>query len=144
MMYPAFHNPASCEIRVDMRFLHIKNMNAAEIQRELCVAVYSQNVMGDGTVRKWRRMFKDERRDVRDDERTGRSEELVQSVEQQDCERRHFTISELSCEYPQISRTLLYDIIRIRLGYHKFCARLVPKMLTGAHKKQRMVPALTF
>jgi hypothetical protein len=30
------------------------------------------------------------------------------------------------------------------LGYHMFCAKWVPKMLTGAHKTQRMASALTF
>jgi hypothetical protein len=34
-----------------------------------------------------------------------------------------FTISELSGELPQISRTLLYEIIIIGLCYHKFCVR---------------------
>jgi hypothetical protein len=29
-------------------------------------------------------------------------------------------ISELSCELPQISRTVLYKIITVRPGYHKF------------------------
>jgi hypothetical protein len=56
-------------------------------------------------------------------------------------ERRRFTISELSCEFTQISRTVLYEIITVRLGYHKFCARWVPKTLTGAHKTQRIVSA---
>jgi hypothetical protein len=54
-----------------------------------------------------------------------------------------FTIPELSCEFPQISHTLLYEIITVRLGYHKICARWAPKMLTGAHKTQRMASALT-
>jgi hypothetical protein len=34
-----------------------------------------------------------------------------QTVDQKICERRHFTISELSCEFPQISPTLLYEIV---------------------------------
>jgi hypothetical protein len=38
------------------------------------------------------------------------SGELVQSVDQKICEGRRFTISELSCEFPQISRTILYEI----------------------------------
>jgi hypothetical protein len=50
------------------------------------------------------------------------------------CERRRFTISEHSCEFPQISYTVLYEIITVGLCYHKFCATWVPKMLTGAHK----------
>jgi hypothetical protein len=38
----------------------------------------------------------------------------------------------------------MFKIIRVRLGYHKFCARWVPKILTGVHKSQRMTSALTF
>jgi hypothetical protein len=53
MMCPATHSPASCEIRVVIRFLHAKNINAAEIRRELCAAVYGQNVMSEGTARQW-------------------------------------------------------------------------------------------
>jgi hypothetical protein len=52
MMCPDTDNPASCEIRAVIRFLRAKNVNAAEIHRELC-AVYGQNVMSEGTVRQW-------------------------------------------------------------------------------------------
>jgi hypothetical protein len=41
MMYPAIENPASREIRAVIRFLHTKNMSAAEIHCELRV-VYDQ------------------------------------------------------------------------------------------------------
>jgi hypothetical protein len=58
-------------------------------------------------------------------------------------ERRRFKISELFCEFPQISRTGLC-IITVKIGsHHKFCTRRVPKMLTGAHKTQTMASALT-
>jgi hypothetical protein len=40
MMCPATDNPACCEIRAVIRFLHAKNMNAAQIYRELCATVY--------------------------------------------------------------------------------------------------------
>jgi hypothetical protein len=50
-MCPAIDNPTSCEIRAVIRFLHAKNKSAAEIYRELCAAVYGQNVMSEGTVR---------------------------------------------------------------------------------------------
>jgi hypothetical protein len=56
---------------------------------------------------------------------------LVQSVGKQFVNFR--------CQFPQTSPTILYEIITVRLGYHKFCARCVPKMLTGANKSQRMV-----
>jgi hypothetical protein len=92
-------------------------------------AVYGQNVMSEGTVRQWCRMFKDERTNVHDEERSGRpsvvSDDLVQSVDQKICERHCFTSSELSCEFPHIWRTVLYEIITDRLEYHKFCARWV-------------------
>jgi hypothetical protein len=69
---------------------------------------------------------------------------LVECVDQKICERQSFTISELSCEFPQISRTFLYDIITVRLGYHKFCARWIPKMLMCAYQLQGITSALTF
>jgi hypothetical protein len=36
-MRHAIDNPASCEIRADVRILHAKNTSAAEIHHELCV-----------------------------------------------------------------------------------------------------------
>jgi hypothetical protein len=72
------------------------------------------------------------------------NDDLVQSVDQRICETWCFTISDVLCEFPQISCTVLYGIITVRLCYHKFYARLVPKMLMGAHKLQRMASALTF
>jgi hypothetical protein len=74
------------------------------------------------------------------------SDDLVQSVDQKEnnCERRRLTISELSCEFPQISRTLHYEIITARLGCCKFWARCVPRMLTVVLETQRMALAWTF
>jgi hypothetical protein len=51
MMRPAISNTASWEIRAVIRFLHAKIMNAAEIYRELCAALYGQNLMSEGIVR---------------------------------------------------------------------------------------------
>jgi hypothetical protein len=83
-MCPVTNNPASCESRAVICFLPIKNMSSAEIHHELCV-VYSQNVMNEGTVRQWCRMFKDGRINVHDEERSGwssvASDDLVQSVD---------------------------------------------------------------
>jgi hypothetical protein len=57
----AIDGPASCEIHAVIHFLQAKNMSAAEICRELCVAVYGQNVMSEGIVRQCCRMFRDGR-----------------------------------------------------------------------------------
>jgi hypothetical protein len=67
----------------------------------------------------------------------------VHDEDQKNCERRRFTVSELSREFPQISHTL-YKIITVRLGWHKFCTRWVPKILTSAHKMQRFASDLMF
>jgi hypothetical protein len=114
MICPAIDNPTSCEIPAVIHFHHAKILSAAGIHREL-YAVYGRNVMSEGTIRQWCRMFKDGQTNVHDEERSGRpsvvSDDLVQSVDQKISERRRFTISELSCEFPQISRALLYEII---------------------------------
>jgi hypothetical protein len=49
-MCPAIDNAASCEIRALIRFLHAKNMSAADIHREL-YTVYGQNIMSERTSR---------------------------------------------------------------------------------------------
>jgi hypothetical protein len=49
MMCPSIDNPTTCEICYAIRFLHAKDMSAAEIHRELC-AVCGQNVMSEGTI----------------------------------------------------------------------------------------------
>jgi hypothetical protein len=59
MMCPEIDNPASCEIHALIHHPHAKNMSAAEILRELCATVYGQNVMSEGSVRQWCKMFKD-------------------------------------------------------------------------------------
>jgi transposase len=107
MLCLAIDNPASCEIRTVIRFLHAINMNAAEIHNELC-AVYGKNIMSKGTVRRCCRMFKDGRTNVHNEERNGRpsavSDNFIQSFDQKNCERRHFTIQ------------------KFRVNFHKFHA----------------------
>jgi hypothetical protein len=71
------------------------------------------------------------------------SDELVQNVGQKISERWRFTISELLNEFPQLSCTVLNEIITVKLGCHKFFARWSLKMLTGVHKTQRMTLDLT-
>jgi hypothetical protein len=57
------------------------------------------------------------------------SDNLVQSLGQKICERWRFTMSEISCEFPLISCTVLYEIITRMLGYHcKFCATVAQSL----------------
>jgi transposase len=84
-MCPAFDNLSNCENHVVIRFLHVKNLSTAEIHYELC-AVCGPNVIREGTVRQWCRMFKAGRTNVHDEKRSGRpsvvSDDLVRSVDQ--------------------------------------------------------------
>jgi hypothetical protein len=58
MMRPAIDKLTSFEIRTVIHILYAKNMSSAEFHHELYV-VYGQNLMSEGTVRQWCRMFED-------------------------------------------------------------------------------------
>jgi transposase len=111
-MCPVIDNPTSFEICAVICFIHTKSMSAVEIHHEICATIYGQSVMSEGTVRQWCRMFKDGQANVQDEEQSGWpsvvSDDLVQNVDQKICERQHFTILELLCDFPQISFTGLY------------------------------------
>ncbi|GBL97259.1 hypothetical protein AVEN_84959-1 [Araneus ventricosus] len=96
-----------------IRFLNAKDVKAAEINRQIS-EVHEENIMSEGRVRKWIREFKDARTNMHDEEKSGRSsvitEDLVQKVGEVR-ENRHFTISSLSNEFPQVSRSVLYGIV---------------------------------
>jgi len=72
-------------------------------------------MMSDGMVRKWVWMFNEGRENVHDEARSGRpslmNDDLVRNVKERVCDDRRFTISDLSLHFPQISRTLLCDIV---------------------------------
>jgi hypothetical protein len=110
-------------------------VNYAQITAEI--------LMREGTVRQWCRMFKSGRTNVHDEERSGRQYVVSSKCLPNICEKRRFTFSEIFCVFPQISHIVLYEIIEVRLVYHKFCTRWVPEILAGAHKPQRMASALT-
>jgi len=77
--------------------------------------VYGDNALSDGMVRKWVRMFNEGRENVQDVAGSGRpslvNDDLVRKVNERVRDDSRFTISDLSLYYPQISRTLLYDIV---------------------------------
>ena len=89
-------------------------MLPSESYYQIC-HVYGDNAMSDGMVRKWVRMFNEGRENVHDEARSGRpslvNDDLVRKVNERVREDRRFTISDLALHLPQISRTLLYDIV---------------------------------
>ncbi|GBN96570.1 hypothetical protein AVEN_208380-1 [Araneus ventricosus] len=136
-MFKTISDPADCEVRSVIRFLNAKNVKPAEIHRQL-VEIYGENVMTDGMFRKWVRQFNDGRTNVHDEARSGRpsvvNDGLVAKVNEKFRENSRFTIRMLCDEFPQISITVLAEIVTNRLNYRKLCSRWVPKMLTDVHK----------
>ena len=118
--------PAKCELRSVIRFLQAEGRTTAEINRRMS-KVYGENFMSDGSVRERCRKLKEGRTDVHDEDGHGRKSVatvgLVEGVDQVDRGKRRFTISELSEEFPEISRCVLYTIVSKDLGYRKLCAR---------------------
>jgi len=116
----------------------VENHKPIEIHWQLC-KVYGNEVMSEGGVRQWCIVFKNDRTNVHDEERSGRptivTDELVTKINEKIHENRRFTITEFSLGFPQISRSLLHEIVTEKLGYHKFCARWVSKLLSEDHKK---------
>lgn len=88
-MSAAIENPASCEIRSVIRFLVAKNTRPIDIHRQLC-EVYGNDVMTESGVRRWCLMFKGGRKNVHDEERSGRpsivTEALVAQIDEKICE----------------------------------------------------------
>jgi len=113
-MFKTTEGAADCEIRSVIRFLNARNVLPSETHHQIC-QLYGDNAMSDGMVRKWVRMFSEGRQKVHDEARSGSpslvNDNLVRKVNERVREDRRFTISDLSPHFPQISRTLLYDIV---------------------------------
>ena len=107
-----------------IRFLLARKNNAAEIHRQLC-KVHGPNVMSNSKVRKCCRLFEEGRTNVHDEERRVRpsviTDDLVEKVNTTLRGNCRFTIFELSLEFPQVSRPVIYDIVSEKLGYKKLC-----------------------
>ena len=107
--------PAYCEVRSVIKFLNAQSLAPIEIYRQLC-QVYGPNVMSKQMVRRWCRLFTAGRRHVHDEERSGRpsiiTDDFVELVRERVLENRRYTITELSSQFPQVSRSLLHKIVQ--------------------------------
>ena len=91
------------------------------------VAVYGEHVTKAASVRKWCTMFRNGRIDVHGAERSGRPSDITDALKQKVNriirENRHFTISEVYEQCPEVFRTIVYEIVTEYLQYRKICAR---------------------
>jgi len=71
--------------------------------------------MSDGNVRQWYHLFEEGRTNIHGKERSGWpsviTDDLVLKVNTTLNGNRRFTISELSIKFPQVSRSVIYDIV---------------------------------
>ncbi|KAJ4433849.1 hypothetical protein ANN_16161 [Periplaneta americana] len=119
-------NPADCEVRSVIRYLNARHLKPAEIYRQL-KEVYGDTVMNERNVRKWYEMFNNGRTNVHDEIRPGHlsliTENLKTKVNDRILQDRRTSLDELHIAFPDISRSLLGEIVSQHLGYHKICAR---------------------
>jgi hypothetical protein len=140
-MFKKIEKPAVCEMLSVIHFLNARNMNPADIHRQLCEA-YGEYAMSDSMTRCVRH-FNEGHENVHDDRQSGRpsvvNQDLVRAVEEKIQENRQFTISSLSLHFPQISWSLLHEIVSDKLCFQKLCSCWVKMMLMDEHKmKQAM------
>ena len=72
------------------------------------------------------------------------NEDLVRPFEEKVRENRQFTIMSLSLHFPQISLSILSEIVSDKLKFWKFCAHWALKMLTERHELKRQASTLDF
>jgi len=118
-MFKTTEGATDCEIQSVIRFMNARII-PSEIHHQIC-QVNGDKAMSDGMVRKCVQMFNEGRENVHDEVRSGRpslvNDDLVRRVNERVRDDRRFTISDLFLHFPQISRTLLYDILNS--GYHR-------------------------
>jgi len=83
---------------------------------------------------------------VHDDLWSGRlsvvSEDLVRAFQEKIRDNRRFTITSLSLHFPQISWSLLHQIVSGKVKFRKLCANCVPKLLMEEHKLEHQARTL--
>ncbi|KAJ4434124.1 hypothetical protein ANN_16444 [Periplaneta americana] len=104
----------------------LKELYEVEIYQQL-KEVYGDTVMNERNVRKWYEMFNNGRTNVHDETRPECpsliTEDLKTKVNDRILQDRRTSLDELHIAFPDISRSLLGEIVSQHLGYHKICAR---------------------
>jgi hypothetical protein len=102
--------------------LNAKSFRPAKIHCQL-VEVYGEGVMNKGNVHKWCHLFNGGRTDVHNEMQSGYlsviTKDLKDGVDAHVCENWQFTIDELHEVFPYVPRSVLYEIVTVKLRYKK-------------------------
>jgi len=72
------------------------------------------------------------------------NEDVVLPFEEKIRENRQFAITSISLHFPQISLSILHEIVSDKLKFRKLCAHCLLKMLTEGHELKRQASTLDF
>ena len=129
------------EQRSVIRFLWSEGASGVEIHRRL-PAQYGNSVLPQRSVYEWIEQFKNGRTSVTHEEGAGRpSTATTDDNTERVCDTvlldRRLTTDEVANRL-LISHGSAYEIIHNRLGFHKVCARWVPKQFAVLRKQMRL------
>ncbi|GBM99569.1 hypothetical protein AVEN_144925-1 [Araneus ventricosus] len=114
-MAASIQNPAKCEVRSVIRFLHAEGEYPADIHRQI-VSAYG-SIMYRKNVTKWCRAFSDGRTDVHEELGTGRpsviSDALLRRAEEAIQANRRLTLRELHKIILEVSMTTLHECVTV-------------------------------
>ena len=125
------------EQRAVIPFLCSENVSGAEIHRRLSTQ-HGDSVLPHISVYEWIEKFKSGRTNVTHEETAGcpstsTTDEKIQQAREMVLANRRVAIDKVACSL-HISHGSAYQIIH-ELGFHKICARWVPRELTAEHKR---------
>lgn len=139
--------PSRVVLRGVIQFLYAQGFKSVQIHEQL-ISVYGEGVMSESMVRRWVREFKAGRHSLEDESGRGRpsvvTDEIVAEIDNAVRKDRRSTLDELHLSFPDISRSLIHEIVSEKLDFRKVCARWVPRELTPEHKEQRVTAAREF
>ena len=131
----------SVEQQINLKFLVHLGKTPTEALK-LLQEVYGDDMKSRTHLFEWYRRFKEGRKEVEDDHRSGRpstsrTDENVERVRQKMPSDRHLTVRIIADEL-SMNSDRVWRIITKDLGMRKICAKMVPRLLNEGQKEQRV------
>lgn len=128
------------EIRAVIKYLHLKGMKGQDIHNDM-VGTLGDSAPSYATVKRWISECKRGRTSTESEPNPGRPsdascQENIDAVQDMILSNRRHTVRKIA-ETMGIGTATAHHIISEVLGYHKVCARWVPRMLTNENRRTR-------